>query len=30
MHLKFSLVNLLKHSEEKVYPYLEVKLEAKD
>jgi hypothetical protein len=26
MHAKFSLVNLLKYSEDQVYPYLEVKV----
>ena len=30
MNLKFSLVNLLKYDNEHVYPYLEVKLTAKD
>lgn len=28
MHLKFSLINYLKYSEDKIYPYLEVKLNA--
>ncbi len=30
MNLKFSLVNLLKYDNEHVYPYLELRLTAKD